>query len=1104
MAGSTTPGLDVGELLEHAEWLKRLAVHLVRDPDDADDLAQMAMEEALVSPPKQAGPLRPWLGGVVRNLARMHWRSTTRRRSREQSTQWLESDELVPDQLLEKARAFERVARSVTELREPFRQAVLLRYYEGLSSAEIARRLEIPAATVRSRLKTGLDCLRAELHKDGERPVWAPILAPIAPLPLANGGATLAAAEGALVLKTSTKVIAVVALIVAAVFGTRALGWWGAGDGEAEPELAATEAKAAQAVAPTSHQPAPVLEGAPILSSADPLGVLRLEGQVVDEEERPVGGAEVALNSHPPQVVVSEEDGSFAFSRLIARDYALEATSGSGYAGFVRLRLQANTEPVILRLRPSRTVKVRVLDNTGTPLANANVELRSQLTWSGASDNNGELVLAGVGARSPIVVVSAKGFARAARRLTLSRKEETVVVRLKRGVAVSGRVVDSAGKPVAGARVLPSSASESFVVMTPARDGIETDAKGNWSVPTLSPGVYRFTASHPAFATASLPPISVERSLEGLEIELEEGSSIAGRVLDQNGSGVAGADVRFVARGSVHWRTARRAFSDDSGAFRVDGIANKQVDVVASHKSGSSEIAVLELSKPTTEIVLELRLTSSISGIVVDGEGLAIAEAQVRIGLDSGAAIEERHAWSVRGQAFQLTDAGGRFSFDGVPNGAYRVRASRAGTSRHALWVGSGLSAKPGDDALRIELPGDGSISGTVLFKGGEAPAAFTVALGGGSPMPFTGEERGKFALVAPPGDHGLIVRGPSFTTVGVNATVTEARETKVGTIAVSSGRSISGRVFDSNGRAVAEAEVVAGSVISGDGKRLFIESESPGGRSTTTDEQGNFVLTGFEPGRLTVVAAKDGLGRSVSLTLRPSSESEQVDLILEPVGRLRGTITLDGKPLADTAVVANPEAATTSNFFVVTGPDGSYAFDQLTAGKYIIYPMIGGGRGPRDMHIKAATVVAGKDSTIDVSVSTGSLSLELTVAADDKSAIAFAQVFVIGAAYAADHASTLLDGGTMVRELGLEKPVPVFLRPAASGRTTVNKLSPGTYSACVVPIPIDPANPQAAMKDLREKMATLPMKCETYELTGNLSRTVTVPAAWTRPLSKE
>ena len=47
------------------------------------------------------------------------------------------------------------------ELDEPYRTTLLLRYGEMLSSVEIARRQQVPAGTVRWRLKSAVDRLRA-------------------------------------------------------------------------------------------------------------------------------------------------------------------------------------------------------------------------------------------------------------------------------------------------------------------------------------------------------------------------------------------------------------------------------------------------------------------------------------------------------------------------------------------------------------------------------------------------------------------------------------------------------------------------------------------------------------------------------------------------------------------------------------------------------------------------------------------------------------------------------------------------------------------------------------------------------------------------------
>jgi hypothetical protein len=80
-----------------------------------------------------------------------------------------------------------------------------------------------------------------------------------------------------------------------------------------------------------------------------------------------------------------------------------------------------------------------------------------------------------------------------------------------------------------------------------------------------------------------------------------------------------------------------------------------------------------------------------------------------------------------------------------------------------------------------------------------------------------------------------------------------------------------------------------------------------------------------------------------------------------------------NGKPLGDTVVIANPVGATSSNFFVVTGPDGTFALDTLAPGAYVIYPMLGGGGGrPKDMYTRKVEVTAVARMKVEIDATPG------------------------------------------------------------------------------------------------------------------------------------
>ena len=50
-------------------------------------------------------------------------------------------------------------------LDEPYRTVILMRYYEDLTPSQIAEHLGLPAATVRTRLRRGLERLRSMIPR---------------------------------------------------------------------------------------------------------------------------------------------------------------------------------------------------------------------------------------------------------------------------------------------------------------------------------------------------------------------------------------------------------------------------------------------------------------------------------------------------------------------------------------------------------------------------------------------------------------------------------------------------------------------------------------------------------------------------------------------------------------------------------------------------------------------------------------------------------------------------------------------------------------------------------------------------------------------------
>ena len=164
MAGEKS--LNTDELLAQADWLRRLARSMVPDPAQADDLVQDTLLAALQNPPGREGSLRAWLVAVVRNFVRQGRRSEDHRRGREMQAA---SSEVQPatDDLLQEIEAQALIAKQVTQLGEPYRSVLLLRYYRGLSPSAIAEQQGVPAGTVRSQLTRAKAMLHERLVEDG-------------------------------------------------------------------------------------------------------------------------------------------------------------------------------------------------------------------------------------------------------------------------------------------------------------------------------------------------------------------------------------------------------------------------------------------------------------------------------------------------------------------------------------------------------------------------------------------------------------------------------------------------------------------------------------------------------------------------------------------------------------------------------------------------------------------------------------------------------------------------------------------------------------------------------------------------------------------------
>lgn len=205
------------------DFVRSLARYLCGDPHMADDIAQEALVAALERKPQNVRNWRGWLSTVTRNLLFNKRRDEQRLKTHEEAAARLDT---VPSaaEVAESEQVRRDVVAAVMALPDDYRAVVLLRHYRGKSTKECAEQLGMPESTVRTRLQRAIEQLRGKLDADhgGDRKKWlaalAPFALPIEPLPIqvtgSSSATTASAAPKPAVIATALVVVTGAAIFI--------------------------------------------------------------------------------------------------------------------------------------------------------------------------------------------------------------------------------------------------------------------------------------------------------------------------------------------------------------------------------------------------------------------------------------------------------------------------------------------------------------------------------------------------------------------------------------------------------------------------------------------------------------------------------------------------------------------------------------------------------------------------------------------------------------------------------------------------------------------------------------------------------------------------
>jgi hypothetical protein len=305
-------------------------------------------------------------------------------------------------------------------------------------------------------------------------------------------------------------------------------------------------------------------------------------------------------------------------------------------------------------------------------------------------------------------------------------KDVTVLLRGGFGT-VTGKVVNAAGLPVAGARVGggPTLAT--------------TDAQGIFSLADMPVGTRRIVAVSDAMGAEASADVTVARAGDTANVLLVMPAvgAIAGTVLGTDGTTpVRNNDVFLFTRnynGSVNLIQSGR--TDANGAFRFDNIASGEYQLSAfnaSFTAGNILPVVVKYQNQIVRTVLRFRGSGGrVQGMVFESSGTSRVPLRAKVGVSGDQVVLADGRIGVEFRAvknYQIVETGddGRYELTGVWVGSFTVQA--AGAFSPDPVSGAGFIPTPGATAtldLRLEPTSD--IRGRVVRADGLTPVGANV-----------------------------------------------------------------------------------------------------------------------------------------------------------------------------------------------------------------------------------------------------------------------------------------------------------------------------------------------------------------------------------------
>ena len=517
--------------------------------------------------------------------------------------------------------------------------------------------------------------------------------------------------------------------------------------------------------------------GVPIFPDPELAPGALVTGQVLSTDGQPLAGAQVGFFKVSPEYPLAlknaDEQGRYSFDYLSGFFGVMAKDTETGDAGHLFTQVGRDGERLRLDIvvRGRGRVEGTVRDEGGAPVPQALVELTS--TTMGplkprGTDQHGRYHFDGidVGAFGVRARSASGGVGWASGAVTPGQTTfADVTLQSRPRVALAGEVRHPDGTVAPAVEVYIASGEAGGQVQ---QNGgffgrAITDEAGTFLFDELIPGPYRLRALDQAQgllgdARTSLTEENAPDNPGFVRIVLTGTGSVAGTVYRRAADGLAPVAGALVG-GGLEVVTA-----DAEGRYFLPavpvGVATINAADTATGMRGQTNVTILVTGQASTGIDIVLETVGSVTGRVLDPQGVAVAGVKVTL------VVDETPAYFVFRTA--STGSDGVYLFDRVGLGEYPLTARRGGeiANAHVLLTRSVPDAVVD---LRLE-PAIGRVAGRVVDESGLDVAA-KVAVSALAPNAVGMLEFGEVATVISDPDRGFDIGGLHLGPYAVTAT---------------------------------------------------------------------------------------------------------------------------------------------------------------------------------------------------------------------------------------------------------------------------------------------------------------------------------------------